>query len=309
MALHVVVGAGPVGSAVARELLGQGESVRVVTRTGSGPEGAECVAADASDAAALTRLSVGAAVIYNCVNPPYDKWTQLWPPLAASFLGAAESSGAVLAIVDNLYPFGPVDGPMTNDTPDRPSSVKGRVRADMWREALEVATSGRIKAAVAVRGSDYIGDGPSALSELIIPRMRAGKAAWVPADLDALHTWTNPGDAGRLLVRAAADPRGWNRFWLVPSAEPKSFRQLVTRLAEIDGRPAPTLHVMPRWVLRVAGLFKSQIGELVEMNYQFRRPFVLDTTATEAVFGDAHTPLDESLRQNLRVTGSFQKAR
>lgn len=47
MALHVIVGAGPVGSATARELLSRGHDVRVVTRSGSGVAGAERVAADA----------------------------------------------------------------------------------------------------------------------------------------------------------------------------------------------------------------------------------------------------------------------
>ncbi len=55
--LHVVVGAGPVGSAVAEILAEQGHRVRVVTRSGSGPESpqVERVRADAADAARLQR--------------------------------------------------------------------------------------------------------------------------------------------------------------------------------------------------------------------------------------------------------------
>ena len=43
MDTHLVVGAGPVGTAVARRLMADGHHVRVVTRSGSGPEGAERV--------------------------------------------------------------------------------------------------------------------------------------------------------------------------------------------------------------------------------------------------------------------------
>ncbi|MGC1212288.1 MAG: FAD-dependent monooxygenase, partial [Micromonospora sp.] len=52
MALHVIVGAGPVGTATARLLAERGERVRVVTRRGTGPEhpAVERVAADAADA-------------------------------------------------------------------------------------------------------------------------------------------------------------------------------------------------------------------------------------------------------------------
>jgi len=63
--LHVVVGAGPVGTAVATRLAEAGHQVRVVTRFGSGPvhERIELVAADASDAPTLRRLSEGATAL------------------------------------------------------------------------------------------------------------------------------------------------------------------------------------------------------------------------------------------------------
>jgi nucleoside-diphosphate-sugar epimerase len=299
MAFHVVVGAGPVGTAIAADLLARGETVRVITRSGTGLEGAERVAADASDAARMVELTTGAKVIYNCVNPPYDKWVEMWPPIAAALLQAAAASGAVLAIVDNLYAYGPVDGPMSPAVPDRPSSVKGGVRKQMWEDALAAARSGRITATVAVRGSDYVGNGPSVLSMMVMPRARKGKSALVPADLDVAHTWTNPSDAGRLLVKAALDPAGWNRYWLVPSPAACSVRELANRAAELEGLPAPKVRAMPLWLLRLGGMFNSLARGFVEMNYQFRRPFLLDTRETEAVFGSEFTSLDESIRQNL----------
>ncbi|MDZ4236189.1 MAG: NAD-binding protein, partial [Dietzia sp.] len=82
---HVIVGAGPVGSSLARILADDGEPVIVVTRSGSGPgsDGVRSVAADASDPEALSRIASGAAAIYNCANPgSYTQWERLWPPLA-----------------------------------------------------------------------------------------------------------------------------------------------------------------------------------------------------------------------------------
>jgi nucleoside-diphosphate-sugar epimerase len=107
--LHVVVGAGAIGGGIAEVLTARGHLVRIVTRSGFGPAGigAELVAADASDAAAMARLTDGAAAIYNCANPPYHRWPELWPPIAASLLGAAERSGGVLVTIANLYAYGP----------------------------------------------------------------------------------------------------------------------------------------------------------------------------------------------------------
>src|SRR5215471_367786 len=101
--LHVIVGAGPVGTATASLLADRGEQVRMVTRRGTGPERAEVerVAADATNAARLSELTKGAVALYNCANPPYDQWLTGWPPLNQALLRAAESSGAVLASACN----------------------------------------------------------------------------------------------------------------------------------------------------------------------------------------------------------------
>ncbi|WAX58131.1 hypothetical protein M6B22_05020 [Jatrophihabitans cynanchi] len=297
MALHVVVGAGPVGSAVARELLSRGEQVRVVTRSGSGPDGTERVAADAGDAQRLSELADGAVALYNCVNPQYHRWVTDWPPVANALLSAAERSGAVLAITGNLYGYGPVDRPMTEDLPLAATGTKGRIRAGMWRDALALQEAGRIRA-FEVRGSDYLG-GNSWLSTIIAPALRKGRTAYVPADPDAPHTWTNVEDVARLLVVAATDERAWGRAWHVPSAAPCSLREL-TAIAAAQLDAAAKIRSLPYAALWAAGLFNAQLRELRETQYQFRGPFVLDSTAAEQTFGLRPARLEDSVALDLR---------
>src|SRR5437879_9234374 len=76
MSLHVIVGAGPVGTATATLLADRGEQVRVVTRRGTGPERPEVerIAADATDADRLAELCEGAVALYNCASPQYHQW-------------------------------------------------------------------------------------------------------------------------------------------------------------------------------------------------------------------------------------------
>ncbi|MFC7485849.1 NAD-dependent epimerase/dehydratase family protein [Knoellia sp. CPCC 206453] len=304
MGRHVVLGAGPVGTAIASDLLERGEDVTVVTRSGGGPDGANKVRADVADPDALSAITEGADVIYNALNPAnYNEWATTWPPLAASILAAAESSGAVVAVVDNLYPFGPVDVPMSAALPDRPSSTKGAIRLKMWQDLLAAADAGRIGGAVAVRGSDYVGHGPSLVSMLAYDRAAKGQRAFIPGDLDAPHTWTNPGDAGRLLVRTALDSSAHGRYWMVPSPPAISIRELVGRAGEIAGWPPVKVTSLPPAVMRIVGLFNPMARATIEMGYQFRRPFLLDTTETAARFSGDFTPLDESLRQNLADAG------
>ena len=152
---HLVVGAGEVGSATALLLAEAGRSVVVVTRSGSGPDHAliRKVAADASSVDALIAAEPHAVVIYNCVNPAYDKWVELWPPMAQAFLQYAERTGAVLATVSNLYGYGPVDVPMTEDLPLSASGTKAQIRVKMWQDAKAANDAGRVRA-TEVRGSD-----------------------------------------------------------------------------------------------------------------------------------------------------------
>ena len=299
MSLQVVVGAGAVGSATARLLAERGDRVRVITRSGSGPDGVERVTADASDAAALSQHVEGAAAIYSCGGPPYHRWSTDWPPLGAALIKAAESSGAVLVTTGNLYGYGAVDRPITEDMPLRPNSVKGQVRAKLWTDALAAHEAGRIRTAE-VRGSDYLGAGAvTPFSVMVLPKVLAGKRATMPADLDAPHSWTYVGDVARTLVAVAANESAWGRPWHVPTPEPVSVRALATRAAELAGAPPARVATMPTIALRLAGLFNPAAREMIEMQYQWRRPFILDSTAATVAFGIKPTPTDEALRDSL----------
>ncbi|MET8835529.1 NAD-dependent epimerase/dehydratase family protein [Micromonospora sp. NPDC004540] len=300
MALHVIVGAGPVGTATARLLAERGDRVRVVTRRGTGPAhpAVERIAADAADADRLTALTEGAAALYNCANPAYHRWPLDWPPLAAALLTAAERTGAVLATVGNLYGYGPVDGPMTEATPLAATGVKGRVRNRMWADALAAHRAGRARI-TEVRGSDYLGADGTSLAMMVLPRVLAGRRAFLPVDWDAPHTWTYIPDVARTLVAAATDERAWGRAWHVPSAPAVSMRDLAGRAAALVGAPAPRLTRMPYPVLWLGGVANPFVRELRETAYQFDRPYVLDSTAATASLGIEATPLDRAVKETV----------
>ncbi|MEU1791724.1 NAD-dependent epimerase/dehydratase family protein [Streptomyces sparsogenes] len=303
MPLHVIVGAGPVGSATARLLAGRLEKVRLVTRRGTGPEhpAIERVAADATDAAGLARLTEGAVALYNCASPPYHRWARDWPPLADALLSAARQTGAVLVTTSNLYGYGPVDGPITEQAPLRADGVKGRVRAGMWRDALAAHEAGEVRA-TEVRGSDYLGAGTqSLLTVAVLPKVLAGRRAVVPADSDAAHSWTYVGDVARTLVAVATDERAWGRPWHVPTAPPHSIRDLATAACASTGVPAPRLAPMPGVVLWLGGLVSPLVRELRETQYQFRKPFVVDSTAATTTFGIHPTAIEDSLEETVRA--------
>ncbi|MFJ1752238.1 NAD-dependent epimerase/dehydratase family protein [Kitasatospora sp. NPDC088134] len=306
MSTHLVVGAGPVGSATARLLAERGEDVAVATRTTATArplDGIRRLHLDAADPDALTAAATGAAVLYNCANPPYHRWPETWPALAAALLTAAERTGAVLATVSNLYGYGAVEGPMSPATPLRPNSAKGEVRAAMWREALAAHEAGRVRV-TEVRGSDYLApDAVSALDSRAFGRALAGRTVQVLGDPDATHSWTAPEDTARLLVAVGTDERAWGRAWHVPSNAPRSQRQVITELCAAAGRPAVRVTRVPGPVLALLGLVNPVIRSAKETAYQFERPFVIDDSATREVFGLEPKPWAEMLSEIAESSG------
>ena len=294
---HLVVGAGEVGSAAAALLADAGADVVVVSRSGRGPAHPRVrrVAADASSVEALLAAAPDAAVIYNCVNPVYTRWEEDWPPMAAAFLAYAERTGAVLAVVSNLYGYGPVDVPMYEQLPLAATGHKAVVRIGMWQEQLAAHESGRIRM-TEVRGSDYLCPGEQSMfGDRVMPRLLAGKGVQLIGNLEVPHTWTAPVDVARTAISAACDPRGHGRAWHVPSNAPRSQREVVRDLAAAARVATPKVSAVPSSVLRAMSVFQPMLRELRETEYQRTRTYILDDRAARETFGLAPTPWDELL--------------
>lgn len=297
--LHVVVGAGAVGSTVARLLAAEGRQVKVVSRSGTGPSGStiERVRLDATDTSALAGETEGAAALYNCANPQYHQWETAWPLLAESLLSTAEKTGAVLSTMSNLYGYADPTGPMTEDLPLRPSSKKGRVRADMWNEAKAAHDAGRVRITEA-RASDFVGHQITEAGQFgdrLMPKLLKSKSVSVLGDPSQPHSWTSVDDAARALITLAAEPEAWGKAWHVPTAPPVSAKDMVGRICRLAGIDAVKVKPVPGFALVAMGIFMPMIRELKEMEYQRDRPFVIDSSAFTREFGWGHKPLDETL--------------
>ncbi len=299
MPLHLIVGAGPVGTSTAQHLVDAGHDVRIVTRSGGGlrHERAERVAADATDSTRLTELGAGAVSVINCANPPYHRWATDWPPMADSMLAAAERHGARLVTMGNLYGYGRGTSPMAAGDPLDPPTGKGRIRADMWASALEAHRRGVVEA-VEVRASDFVGPGLGETAHLgarFVEAVLRGKTPRVVGRPDVPHSWTYMDDVGAMMAVAATDDRAPGRAWHVVTVAPRSAQQMADGLADAAGVDRVGVAAIPRPMLAIAGWFSPTIRAVREMLYQFDEPFVIDDADTRTTFGLEPTPLDEQL--------------
>jgi nucleoside-diphosphate-sugar epimerase len=305
MALHVIVGKGPVGMTTAAELVARGHEVRVLSRSGGrSTDAVEHRQVDAADADAVTAAVRGAAALYNAVNPAYHRWATDWPPVAAALLAAAERTGAVLLTMSNLYGYGRPSGPMTPETPLAATDTKGRVRVAMWRDALAAHEAGRVRVTEA-RAADFVGPQvPAAHSHLgrQLPAVRRGRRAWVIGDPDAARSWAYLPDVAATLATLGTDERALGRAWHVPSAEPRSQREAIDDLAAAMSVPPVPVSGVPWPVLRAVGLVVPMMREVYAMRHQFDQEFVVDATATTETFGLTPTPWREVVRATVAAT-------
>lgn len=301
MNANVVLGASAVGIAVASLLAERGEPVRLVTRSGTGPvhPKIERIAADATQADRLSAIAEGARILYNCVSPAYDRWPSAWPPLNATILTAVERSGAVLASYSNLYGYGPGAGVMSETTKLAAEHPKLRIRADMWRQALELHEAGRIRM-TEIRSSDHIQPN-SMVSLAMFKPLMAGQRIISPVSVDVPRTWTSVLDAARLLTTVANDEKAWGKAWHVPSHDPMTARELVFRFAQANDLPEPRIWVAPWSLIWTLGIFVPMVREIRTTRYQFTEAFVMDSRRASATFGHQPEPLENALRDAARM--------
>lgn len=300
-AIHVVIGSGPLGLATARALLARGRRVRLVNRSGraDAPAGVAVVRADLADPAGARDACVGAAVVYACAQPGYTAWVKEFPPLQAGIVAGAAAAGARLIVGENLYMYGPVDRPMTEDLPHAATTRKGRVRARMSETLLAAHRAEQVRVAIG-RASDFYGPGvrDSALGERVFAHALAGKAASAIGDLEQPHSYTYIGDFGAALATLGERDEALGQVWHVPNAPAITTRAFITNIYRQLGRPAK-MGGMGRLLLALGGLLIPEARETIEMLYEFQHPFIVDHGKYARAFGDHATPLEAGIRQTI----------
>ncbi|WP_344045458.1 NAD-dependent epimerase/dehydratase family protein [Nocardioides panacihumi] len=297
----IVIGAGPVGATVALRLAEQGRKVRLLTRSGSGPDHPliERRPADASDATALAEHLSGATAVFDCMHASAyraDTWRAELPRAERAVLDAAGRAGAVVVFPESLYSFGHVDAPITESTPRTATSGKPAVRVELLRQREESATP-----TVSVAASDFYGPlvRNAHAGERMVPTVMDGHTMWVMGDPDARHSWTYVPDLADAMIAAADAEALWNSFLLAPTAAPLSQRELVAAYAGAAGVAAPAVRGIPTWMLKAIGLVHRDTRELAEMSYQFARPFVIDSSLSQQRLGLEPTPIAAGARATV----------
>lgn len=295
----VVIGYGQSGRAVTEALLTAGQTVRVVTRSGSGPDGAERVSADITQPGQAARVIEDAPAIYLCTQAStYSApvWARELPAMQQPVLDHAKASGAVAVIVENLYAFRANGSPITARTPLDPRSRKGAVRRDLIRARED--SGARV---ISMAAGDFYGPASwgSHGGDRMMKPLLAGKAVSPLGRVDLPHAFTFLPDLGRAMVRAAALPGEGHEMLISPSAGAITQRELITVTAQAAGVAVPPIRPIPMWMVRSLGVAAPLLRELADVGYQFNEPFTVDTHDDEARLGMKATPWPQAAHESV----------
>src|SRR5712664_1036587 len=183
-----ILGAGgAIGDELVKRLAARHQPIRLVSRNPKLVPGAtEAVAAELSRLDDAVRAVAGATIAFLVVGLKYDLkvWRELWPRIMRNAIEAAKRAKARLVFFDNVYMYGKVDGPMTEETPFRPCSKKGEIRAQIATMLLNEMKAGNLTALIA-RSADFYGPGARTgiPNVLVFDKLAKGaKASWLVND-------------------------------------------------------------------------------------------------------------------------------
>jgi nucleoside-diphosphate-sugar epimerase len=299
-----ILGAGgAIGDELARLLAAGNQPLRLVGRNPRMiPGAAEALVADLTDLDQTVRAVAGSSVVHLLAGLKYDHkiWQEMWPRVMSNTIEACKRAGAKLVFFDNVYMYGRVGGPMTEQTPFNPCSRKGEVRAKIANELIAAWTAGTLTGMIA-RSADFYGPGArNSMANILVcdPLAKQQTASWLVND-SVSHSFTYTPDAARSLIQLAESETAWNQTWHVPTyPNPLTGREFIGLTAKELGVPAKH-RVLSRPMMWVGGLFNSQVRESYEMLYQYDSAYVFDSSKFAQEFGFTGTAYAEGIRATV----------
>jgi nucleoside-diphosphate-sugar epimerase len=304
--MHTILGAnGIIGQELSRHLPQYTSIIRQVSRNPKKVNASdELVKADLLNYKETEKAVEGSQVVYLLAGLQYKTtvWQQQWPVLMQNVIDACKKHGSKLVFFDNVYAYGLVKGPMTEETPFNPISKKGEVRAKIATQLLSEVKAGNLNAMI-IRAADFYGPGAklSLIQNMVTERLAAGKKAQWIGDPKAIHTFTYTPDAGRTVARLANEDEAYNQTWhALTSTDKISGEEFIRMAYEIMNMPNKGIQAMSKTGVQVLGLFIPVLREFVEMMYQFENEYVFDSTKASKFLNENATSYAVGIRETLQ---------
>src|SRR5687768_507352 len=299
--MQTILGAnGIIGQELSKHLPNYTEQIRQVSRNPKKVNATDEIAvADLLNFAQTEKAVAGSDIVYLVAGLKYETktWQEQWPKVMRNTIDACKKHNSKLVFFDNVYAYGQINGAMTEGTPFNPISKKGEVRARIATMLLDEIKQGNIQGMI-VRSADFYGPGAllSLTHNTVTSRLKAGKSPQWIGDPRTVHTFTYTPDAGKTVAVLANSGVAFNQTWHSLTSKRIITGEDYVRIAcqSID-KPYKGITSMPKFGVRILGLFVPVLREFVEMMYQFENDYIFDSTKAEKFMGTTATSYEEGI--------------
>ena len=285
--LAVVLGAErPLGRVMVDTLVSESKEVRAVYLERKAAEqgaipGTQTILVDPAEAFNVTEVCTGANVVYDCYEPNYSDWKQVWPRVTSNVALAAIEVGATLVFASHLL---------------KSESDNERQEA----EVLRANSSGLIRSVVArlpqLTGVRVM----NPLWKLIYDSVLAGKKAHWIGNPDVPRSLLDVEDAARAMIQLAAAPQLSGKAFDIASPSSITGREFIEIAFEAVGR-TPNVGSWGRGIVLTGGLLASDAREVLKMPYDYYSAFELNgKDFAEAVPSFYYTPPERSISKGIQ---------
>jgi nucleoside-diphosphate-sugar epimerase len=306
--MQTILGAGgAIGIELAKALKKNTDQIRLVSRNPKKVnETDKLLRADLLNKADVAQAIKGSAVVYVTVGFQYSTkvWQETWPVFIQNVIEECKNENSKLVFFDNIYMYDPdyLDA-MTEETPIKPSSKKGEVRARTAQLILDEINAGTLTALIA-RSADFYGpsiQNTSMLTETVYkPLSNKKKANWM-GSANFKHSFTFTPDAGKATALLGNTDDAYGQVWHLPTAgHPLTGKEWVEAIAKELG-VEPKYQTAPKFLVRIIGLFVPIMKEMVEMVYQYERDYVFDSSKFEQRFNQKPTPYLDGIKEIIKT--------
>jgi nucleoside-diphosphate-sugar epimerase len=306
--MQTILGSGgAIGVELAKALKNYTKNIRLVSRNPQKVNpGDQIMSADLLKFDDVKKAVKGSSVVYVTIGFAYNSrvWEKCWPILTKNVVEACIAENCKLVFFDNIYMYDPnfLNG-MTEETPINPSSKKGSVRAKVAKMIMDEVSAGKLTALIA-RSADFYGpniQNASVLTETVFkPLSRGKKANWM-SSLRCKHSFTYVPDAGIATALLGNTDDAYNQVWHLPTASnPPNGKEWIEAIAK-EMKVKPKTQVVPKFMVRIIGLFVPIMKEMVEMMYQYDRDYDFNSDKFEKRFDFKPTPYAVGLKEVVKA--------